>query len=97
MMHTESAGRQVSGRTDPYTHRRFLVLTEAFLNGTTEENSLVVPGLLESLLPLSDLCCRSLLGNQHLPDNHSDAIRSRYDTFYFPLNPFAPFRHHTRY
>lgn len=96
MMHTESAGKQVSVRTDPYTEA-FLVLTEAFLNGTTEENSLVVPGLLESLLPLSDLCCQSLLGNQHLPDNHSDAIRSRSDAFYFSLNPFAPFRHHVCY
>lgn len=50
------------------------MFTEAFLKGGTKENSLVGPGLLESLLPLSDLCCQSLLGNQHLPDNHSDAI-----------------------
>lgn len=79
-MHIKSSGKQVSICTDAYTEAS-LVLTEAFLNGRMKENSLGGPGLLESLLPLSDLCCQSLLGNQHLPDNHSDAIRYRYDAF----------------
>lgn len=91
-MHTKSPGKQVRVRTDEYTEA-FLVLTEAFLNGRMKENSLVGPGLLESLLPLSDLYCQSLLGNQHLPDNHSDTIHSHYDTFYFSLNPFATYKY----
>lgn len=79
-MHIKSSGKQVSVCTDAYTEAS-LVLTEAFLNGRMKENSLGGLGLLESLLPLSDLCCQSLLGNQHLPDNHSDAIRYRYNAF----------------
>lgn len=50
------------------------MLTEAVLNGRTRKNSLVGPGLPESLLPLSDLCCQALLGHRHLPDEHRDAI-----------------------
>lgn len=95
-MHTKSAGKQVSVRTDAYTDAS-LVLNEAFLKGRTKEHSLVGPGLLESLPPLSDLCCQSLLGNQHLPDNHNHAICYHYDTFYFLLNPFATFKYQMFY
>lgn len=81
-MHTKSTGKQVSVHTDAYIEAS-LLLTEAVLSGRMRKTSLVGPGLLESLLPLSDLFVQTLLGHRHLPDNHRNAICYGYNTFYF--------------
>lgn len=81
-MHTKSTGKQVSIHTDAYIEAS-LLLTEAVLSGRMRKTSLVGPGLLESLLPLSDLCVQALLGHRHLPDNHRDAICYGYNNSIF--------------
>lgn len=86
-MHTKSTGKQVNVHIDAFIEAS-LLLTEAVLSGRMRINSLVGPGLLESLLPLSDLCVQALLGHQHLPDNHRDAICYGYNTFSFHYRLF---------
>lgn len=52
------------------------MLTEAFINCMDEENSLAGLQLRESLLRLSDLCLRALLGRQHRPGERNDGTFS---------------------